>query len=286
MKVIDGNKLAEKILDQVQKDVYELDISPQLDIIFVGNSPASEVYVNKKIAAGQKVGISVNVHKYETITQQELLELVIKLNFDNNCNAIIIQLPVPGIDTYSAMESISPLKDVDGLNPLSLGRLWHGKRKKLIPATALAIEYIIGSISEESGKTLKEFLTGKHVVIVNRSLIIGKPITAMLLENNATVTIAHSKTENLSSITKNADIIVSGTGKSGLITAEMIKEGVVLIDTGFGKSNSEIWGDIDKKSVQDKASWLSPVPNGVGPVGVSMLIKNTLTAAKLQKGLL
>ena len=184
-------------------------------------------------------------------------------------------------------EKIAPEKDVDGLNPITQGKLWVNGDVNLLPATTRAIyEAIIKShyiLDPNLDLDLNEFLTGKHVVIINRSIIIGKPLTALFLLHDCTVTIAHSKTRNLAAITRQADILVSATGNKNFISAEMIKPGVIIIDAGFNKEQGKIYGDVDPKAIATKASCLSPVPDGIGPIGVAMLIDNTVLAAQFQK---
>ena len=288
MKIIDGKKIADEILQKTKDRIAKQKLSPQLDIIFVGEHQASATFVAKKQEAGKNVGVKVIVHKFDQITERELERLVSKLNQDEKINGIIIQLPVPNLSkNYKVFEKIAPEKDVDGLNPITQGKLWVNGDVNLLPATTRAIyEAIIKShyiLDPNLDLDLNEFLTGKHVVIINRSIIIGKPLTALFLLHDCTVTIAHSKTRNLAAITRQADILVSATGNKNFISAEMIKPGVIIIDAGFNKEQGKIYGDVDPKAIATKASCLSPVPDGIGPIGVAMLIDNTVLAAQFQK---
>jgi methylenetetrahydrofolate dehydrogenase (NADP+)/methenyltetrahydrofolate cyclohydrolase len=282
MKQIDGKGIADQMLKSAAQKIKTEGLTPRLDIIWVGDNPSSEVYVEKKRQAGESIGVKVNVHRYTEISAGELGIFTGELSAMPEVNGIIIQLPVPGIDPHSAFAEISPAKDVDGLNPTSLGKLWQ-KQDVLIPATVRAVLLVLEYIAAEEETTTGLILQGREVLIINRSDIIGKPLAALLLAYDCTVTIAHSKTDTLDELISRADIIVSGTGKSGLITSRKIKEGVILIDVGFNKKDGKISGDIISGLVEKKAGWLSPVPNGIGPIGVAALIDNTVDAAIIQK---
>lgn len=276
MNLIDGKALADEVLKSAKLKIETHNLKPRLDIIWIGNNSASEVYINKKKAAGEMVGVQVVIHHYDEISEAELVTITKELNVNPEVSGIIIQLPVPEIDTHNAFAAISLEKDVDGLNPLSLGKLWQ-KQQVLIPATVRAIWLVL----ERTGADL----VGKHALIINRSEIIGKPLAALLLAADCTVTIAHSKTKDLEKLTSTADIIVTGTGESNFISVENIKQDAIIVDVGFNKNAAKVSGDVNVESVAEKASWLSPVPNGVGPIGVAALIDNTVEAAGLQSAL-
>lgn len=282
MQIIDGKALADSVLTEAKNRIINDSLSPRLDIILIGNNIASKVYVSKKIEAAQSIGVEVKVHEFDDLSEDALIDLIKKLNDDILVNAIIVQLPIPNFDPTNAISHISPRKDVDGLNPFSLGKLWQGSGYSLVPATALAVLSSIEHVARSNNMSLEEYLRGKNALIINRSVIIGKPVAALLLNNNATVTIAHSKTQDLNTLLKQADIVISGTGQAGFITGDKIKQDAVIIDTGFNKNDEGMWGDVDNDSVASKASWVSPVPGGIGPLGVAMLISNTVEAASIQ----
>jgi methylenetetrahydrofolate dehydrogenase (NADP+)/methenyltetrahydrofolate cyclohydrolase len=283
MQIIEGKVLAAQILSEIKTQTSALEKKPRLDIIFVGDDQASAAYISQKQQAGAETEIVVNVHKFPEISLQDLGFLIEQLNVDAAVNAIIVQLPLPDKELSNALSSIEPKKDVDGLNALSLGRLWHDADTQMQPATPAAIiaalDYVAAANKEQN------FYEGRNALVINRSLIIGKPLSAILLSKNCTVTIAHSKTRNLSELIHDADIIVTGTGNRELIKPEQVKSGCVLIDAAFNKIDGKVYGDIDTDLFKDKDVWLSPVPGGIGPLGVAMLLKNTLEAAKSQNTL-
>jgi methylenetetrahydrofolate dehydrogenase (NADP+)/methenyltetrahydrofolate cyclohydrolase len=295
MKKIDGNKLAQEILDKIKQEISDRKIYPRLEIVNIGANFASEVYIEKKKNAASQVGIEVNVNFFDTISQEELEELITAFNENKEVHGIMIQLPIKNaeINKERIFEIIDPQKDVDGLSPVSLGRLWSGQ-ESFVSATPLSILECLRFISiyedqeytsdeADSGKQdnkLKEFLSGKNILIINRSNILGKPLAAILSKYDATVTVAHSKSD-LKTHSKNSDIIILGTGKSGLINSEMIKDEVILIDAGINETASGVGGDLNLELIDEsKVSWITPVPGGVGPITVAMLMKNTLEAAK------
>lgn len=282
MEIIDGQTISEGILNEVKKQISQLAFKPRLDIVFVGKNPSSQVYVKKKQQAGGKVGIEVVVHKSDTITAPKLEELITELADNREVNGIIIQMPVPDINPATALKLIPVIKDVDALNPLTLGLIWQNDKKVILPATPAAILEVLRFVASKKHESVEVFLRGKNVLLINRSLIIGKPLAGILTGYDATVTIAHSKTTNLNELTSYADIIVSGTGHQGLIDFTKLKSEAIVIDAGYNKSGSQAKGDINPGNVTDKVAWLSPVPGGIGPIGVAMLIRNTLEAAKLQ----
>lgn len=284
MNKINGRQLAEKIINNVTKQVSELSFQPRLDIIFIGENSASEVYVAKKIAAGEQAGIQVVVHREQEMSDNALQNLIRELAEDEKVHGIILQLPAKGVNVEAAFELIPTSKDVDGLNTASLGNLWHN-HKALIPATPRAVLAVLKEVAENNVQSIEDYIEGKQIVIINRSVIIGKPLAAILTNLNATVTVAHSYTKNLQDYLKMADIIISGVGKPGLINADMLKQDVVFIDAGFVKVENKIKGDLGDNDISQVASWLSPVPNGIGPLGVACLIENTVIAAQQSSSL-
>ena len=281
-KKIDGLEVAKSVKDRVKKAVEELKtqgIEPCLATILVGNNPASATYVKNKHKACDEVGIITKDHNpSDTISQNEVNELIDSLNKDNSVHGILVQLPLPSqLDEFETTSRISPIKDVDGLTPHNVGLLSMKKAilKACTPSGIMEMfdYYGIG-------------LEGKNVAIINRSNLIGKPLYHMLLEKNATVVTCHSKTKNLKDITLNSDIIISGVGDRSkfVLTPDMIKEGVVVIDVAITRVDGKLKGDTEFDEIIQKASYATPVPGGVGPMTVSMLLKNTVTAASLSKG--
>lgn len=279
---IDGITVANAVKDRVRKAVQELKsegITPCLATILVGENLASATYVKNKQKACADVGIITKDHKLiESFPQQEMNSLVDLLNKDNSVHGILIQLPLPKqLDEFSTISRISPIKDVDGLTPYSVGLLSSGKAI-LKPCTPSGIM--------EMFDYYKIDLAGKHAVIINRSNLVGKPLYHLLLEKNATVTTCHSKTKNLKEHCQNADVLITAIGDRTkfVLTADMIKEDAVVIDVGISRQNGKIVGDADYEEILKKASFATPVPGGVGPMTVAMLLKNTVTAASISKG--
>ena len=279
---IDGITVANAVKDRVRKAVQELKsegITPCLATILVGENLASTTYVKNKQKACADVGIITKDHKLpESFSQQKMNSLVDLLNNDDSVHGILIQLPLPKqLDEFSTTSRISPIKDVDGLTPYSVGLLSSGKAI-LKPCTPSGIM--------EMFDYYKIDLAGKHAVIINRSNLVGKPLYHLLLEKNATVTTCHSKTQNLKEHCQNADILITAIGDRTkfILTADMVKEGAVVIDVGISRENGKIAGDIDYEEIVKKASFVTPVPGGVGPMTVAMLLKNTVTAASISKG--
>ena len=273
MILLDGKKLSLKLKDELKLktkeyiDIYN--IIPKLVIIMVGNNPASQIYVRNKIKSATYCGIKAElINLEESITNEELINVVEKLNIDNSVHGIIVQLPLPKhINEEMIINTVKAEKDVDGFGIINKGKLFSGI-KCLVSATPSGIM-----------KLLKEYnidLTGKNAVVIGRSNIVGKPMSMLLLNANATVTITHSKTKNLSEITKNADIIVAAVGKANFVTSDMVKEGVVIIDVGINRIDDKIYGDVDFENVKEKASYITPVPGGVGPLTIVSLLENTL----------
>lgn len=278
-QLIDGKLISKKVKDEVREKTQALKergIVPGLAVIIVGEDPASQIYVRNKQRACEEVGFES--YKYalpESTTQQELLELIKKLNDDKSVNGILCQLPLPKhIDESTVINNILPEKDVDAFHPVNVGKIMIGDYS-FLPCTPAGVMELIASTGTE--------ITGKECVVVGRSNIVGKPMAMLLLHKSGTVTVCHSKTVDLKAQCKRADILVAAVGVSKLIKGDMVKEGAVLIDVGMNRDeNGKLCGDIDFESCKDKASYITPVPGGVGPMTIAMLMKNTLTAAIIQ----
>ena len=277
--IIDGKALAKKIREQLKEECSKLKkegILPKLAVIMVGDDPASKVYVRNKSKACEDVGIEYKEYLLSSNTKQkELIELIEKLNQDKTINGILLQSPIPAnLDINEAFRTISPQKDVDGFNPVNVGKLVLNQ-DTFVSCTPYGIM-----------KMFEEYdidLTGKNVTILGRSNIVGKPLIQCCLNKNATVTVCHSKTKDLKEHTKNADIVISAIGKAKFVTADMIKDGAVVIDVGINRDESgKIIGDVDFEKVSSKASYITPVPGGVGPMTIAMLMNNVIKATKLQ----
>lgn len=279
-KIIDGKEVSAFIKDSVKEKTLELKQKGEeitLAVIIVGNDPASRVYVNNKKKACEYVGFrSLEFALDEDASEEELLSLIDRLNEDEKVNGILCQLPVPKhIDEEKVIDRISPDKDVDGFSKINVGKLWLGKYD-LAACTPMGVMELL--------KYYDIDVCGKNCVIIGRSNIVGKPMAALLLEQNGTVTVCHSKTKNLADITSNADIIVAAVGRAGFVTADMVKDGAVVIDVGINRnSEGKLCGDVDFESVKEKASYITPVPGGCGPMTIALLMKNTLIAAEKQK---
>jgi len=280
MRKINGKELAQEVLSKAKLETASLKSPPRLDIIFVGTDPASATYVKVKAKTGKETGINVNIHRFSG-QNPDVAQKIKELGADKQCNAIIVQLPLPKRDD-KLLELIPPAKDVDGLNPLSLGKIWQNL-PALVPATPAAIMYALEHIAKTEGNA--DYLSGKTVLVINRSVVIGRPLAALLLQKDCTVTIAHSKTKNLPELLATADIVITGTGQTGILKKEYLKQDAVVIDAGFSIRDGKIKGDVNPDELEGKAGWLSPVPGGIGPLGVAMLLMNTVTAAKNQSGL-
>lgn len=277
--IIDGKAISKQIKDELRDEVEKLTeagINACLAVIQVGNDPASTVYVNNKKKACAYVGINSRSYELpEDTSEQTLLDLVQKLNEDPEVNGILVQLPLPKqIDEDKVIRTISPDKDVDGFHPVSVGRLWIGEKGFLSCTPAGVIQLL-----KRSGIEIE----GKECVIIGRSNIVGKPMAMLLLHESGTITICHSKTNNLKEICQNADILVVAIGKAKFITGDMIKKGAVVIDVGMDRDeNGKLCGDVDFDSAKEVAGYITPVPGGVGPMTIATLMRNTLTAAKVQ----
>lgn len=280
--IIDGKKVSAQVKEQVRIETEELvkkGIKPGLAVIIVGDDPASRVYVNNKKKACEKVGfLSKEFALPATTTQEELLSLVKELNEDREINGILCQLPLPkGLDEKAVIEAISPLKDVDAFHASNVGKIMIGDYD-FLPCTPAGVMEMLHSYNIP--------VEGKECVVIGRSNIVGKPMAMLLLHENGTVTITHSRTKNLKEFTKRADILVAAIGKPKFVTADMVKEGAVVIDVGMDRDeNGKLCGDVDFENVKEKCSAITPVPGGVGPMTIAVLMKNTLKACKIQNNL-
>ncbi len=279
-QIIDGKELSKKIKLQLKIEVEELKkegIIPKLAVIMVGDDPASKVYVRNKSRACRKVGIEFEEYLFDAnIEEKELFSIIEKLNKDNSVTGILLQAPIPkNLNINKAFELISPTKDVDGFNPINIGKLTIGE-DSFISCTPYGIIKMFEDYKIET--------EGKHVVILGRSNIVGKPLIQCMLNLNSTVTVCHSRTSNIEEITKTADILISAIGKPRFVTSNMVKEGVVVIDVGINRLDDGLLvGDVDFENVFNKASYITPVPGGVGPMTIAMLLTNIVKAAKLSK---
>ena len=277
--IIDGKQVAQKTREQLKKDVEQLKkegIIPKLTVIMVGDNPASKVYVKQKSKACNDVGVEYEEYFLDTnTTQEELLALIDKLNNDKSVNGILLQSPLPAhLDISEAFRRIDYRKDVDGFHPMNVGKLVLGQ-DTFISCTPFGIMRLF--------EEYKIDLCGKNVVIIGRSNIVGKPLVQCCLNNNATVTICHSKTKDVKEAAKNADVVVAAIGKAKFVKADMIKEGAIVIDVGINRLDTgKLVGDVDFDAVSQKASYITPVPGGVGPMTVAMLMNNVVKAAKEQ----
>lgn len=276
MKIIDGKAVSLEVKNDIKEKTAKLKesgIVPTLAVIIVGNDSASRVYVNNKKKACEYIGFNSSEYTLdESISQIELLELIEKLNRDPQVDGILCQLPLPKhIDETAVMNTISPEKDVDAFTPSNVGKIMSGEYD-MLPCTPAGIMELIASTGED--------ISGKHAVVVGRSNIVGKPVAMLLLHQNATVTICHSKTKNLKEICRQADILVAAVGKAKFITSDMVKDGATVIDVGINRDESgKLCGDVDFDSVSEKVSHITPVPGGCGPMTIAMLMKNTYNAA-------
>lgn len=275
--IIDGKSIAEEIRTSIKERVSKMkeamNINPSLTVILVGDNPSSQVYVRNKERACIEVGIDSNIIRMsEKTSEQELLDTIQKLNEDRSVHGILVQLPLPEqINEDKIIAAIDPNKDVDGFHPINRGKLFAGE-KSLEPCTPMGIIRLLDHIGYE--------IEGKNAVIIGRSNIVGKPVALMLLKRNATVTIVHTRTKDIKSITQTADILVVAVGRAKIVDSSYIKEGAVVIDVGINRLDGKLCGDVDFDDVKDKAGYITPVPRGVGPMTIAMLLENTLTAAE------
>lgn len=276
-EIIDGKELAKKIRIDLKEEVNELKnkgINPKLAVIMVGDDKASKVYVKNKSKACEEIGIEYEEFLMdENTTMEELLELIDNLNNRKDIHGILLQSPIPkNLHINEAFNKISYKKDVDGFNPINVGKLSIGQ-DCFISCTPFGVVKMLEEYNIE--------IQGKNVVIIGRSNIVGKPLIQCMLQKNATVTVCHSKTENIKDITKNADILIAALGKAKFVTADMVKDGAVIIDVGINRNDEgKLVGDVDFENVEKKASYITPVPGGVGPMTIAMLMTNVVKAAK------
>ncbi|MFH1715096.1 MAG: bifunctional methylenetetrahydrofolate dehydrogenase/methenyltetrahydrofolate cyclohydrolase FolD [Elusimicrobiota bacterium] len=281
-KIINGNDLAENIKsilgDEISKISSKAGRAPGLAVIIVGNNPASEIYVRLKKKDCDVLGIYSEVFALpENTAEKDLLKLISDLNMNNSIDGILVQLPLPKhINTDNVLDAIDPMKDVDCFHPYNLGLLFAGK-PRFLPCTPAGVMELL--------KSKKINVSGKHAVVIGRSNIVGKPCALLLLSENATVTICHSKTKNIEEIVKKSDIVVAAIGKPKFINADMIKDGAVVIDVGINRVNGSVVGDVDFDSVISKASYITPVPKGVGPMTRAMLMQNAVKAYKTRNNI-
>jgi methylenetetrahydrofolate dehydrogenase (NADP+)/methenyltetrahydrofolate cyclohydrolase len=276
-QLIDGNALSKQLRTQVAADTAALKakgLTPGLAVVLVGDNQASQVYVRNKVKACEDAGLHSVLEKYEaTMTEADLLARVEALNNDDSIHGILVQLPLPAhIDAQKVIEAISPAKDVDGFHIASAGALMTGM-PGFWPCTPYGCMKMIESIGYD--------LKGKHAVVIGRSNIVGKPMALMLLQKDATVTVAHSRTQNLKALTLQADVIVAAVGKRNVLTADMVKPGAVVLDVGMNRNDEgKLCGDVDFDGVKEVAGYITPVPGGVGPMTITMLLVNTLESAQ------
>ena len=274
--ILDGKNLRDELLEELKNKLSSYSVMPKLVVILAGDNPASQIYVNNKKKTAEKLGIISDVINYPaTVSENELLEKINELNNDKAVNAILVQLPLPEhIDKTKIINAISPIKDVDGFTPENFGKLLTGEKPYVYPCTPKGILLLLDKYGIE--------VDGKHVVIVGRSNIVGKPLAIMLLNRNATVTICHSHTKNLQEITKTADVLISAVGEK-LIEDNMVKINGVVVDVGIFKDETgKTRGDVDFANVSSKTAFITPVPGGVGPMTITSLMLNTVELFDIQ----
>jgi methylenetetrahydrofolate dehydrogenase (NADP+)/methenyltetrahydrofolate cyclohydrolase len=287
-RILDGKVIAKAILDELTEEVVEFirndGVTPTLAAVLVGDEPASDVYVRNKRRACERTGLESHLHRLPAETaEEELLELIARLNRNDAVHGILVQLPLPDqINASRILDAVSPWKDVDAFHPENVGRLSQG-RPRFLPCTPHGVQQLLHRYEIP--------VDARHVVVVGRSDIVGKPLALMLMQKdsgmgptaaNATVTVCHSRTPDLGHTTRQADVVVAAIGQARFITAEMVRPGAVVVDVGINRTAAGLVGDVDFESVKEVASYITPVPGGVGPLTVAMLMRNTLTAAELQ----
>ncbi|SCT80664.1 bifunctional methylenetetrahydrofolate dehydrogenase/methenyltetrahydrofolate cyclohydrolase FolD [Staphylococcus aureus] len=280
-KILDGKQIAKDYRQGLQNQVEALKekgFTPKLSVILVGNDGASQSYVRSKKKAAEKIGmISEIVHLEETATEEEVLNELNRLNNDDSVSGILVQVPLPKqVSEQKILEAINPDKDVDGFHPINIGKLYIDEQT-FVPCTPLGIMEILKHADID--------LEGKNAVVIGRSHIVGQPVSKLLLQKNASVTILHSRSKDMASYLKDADVIVSAVGKPGLVTKDVVKEGAVIIDVGnTPDENGKLKGDVDYDAVKEIAGAITPVPGGVGPLTITMVLNNTLLAEKMRRG--
>lgn len=274
--ILDGKSIKSKILDELKEEVSKMEEKPSFVVIQVGDNPASNVYIKQKGKMAEYIGYGYqHIRLDENITEEELLSRIDELNKDKNIHGILVQMPLPShIDTNKIQNAVLPEKDVDGLSDMNAGMLFHGK-DALFSCTPYGVMELF--------KRYDISVTSKHVVVVGRSNLVGKPMATMLTNEGATVTLCHSKTVDLAKYTKDADILIVTVGKPKLITEDMVSDGAIVIDVGINRLETGLCGDVDYENVSKKAKYITPVPGGVGPMTVAMLAMNVLKAYKIQK---
>ncbi len=277
-KLIKGKKIAKDIEENLKKQVLKFKRKPKLAVILVGQDSASHIYVKMKKRVAQRIGVGVEVFIFDqNVSQENLIKKIYSLNQNKTIDGILVQLPLPeSLNAKKIISCIDPEKDIDGFHPLNKGFLLNNQNKsqRFVPCTALGVLELIKKYTD---------IQGKKAVVVGRSNIVGKPIACLLLENNATVEICHSHTKNLKEQTKSADILVVAVGKKNFITSDMVKKGAVVIDVGINRIGKKLFGDLDFNKVKNKAGYITPVPGGVGPMTVIMLMKNVIKAKNLNQ---
>ncbi|CUG99930.1 TPA: bifunctional methylenetetrahydrofolate dehydrogenase/methenyltetrahydrofolate cyclohydrolase FolD [Staphylococcus aureus] len=281
-KILDGKQIAKDYRQGLQDQfeaLKEKGFTPKLSVILVGNDGASQSYVRSKKKAAEKIGmISEIVHLEETATEEEVLNELNRLNNDDSVSGILVQVPLPKqVSEQKILEAINPEKDVDGFHPINIGKLYIDEQT-FVPCTPLGIMEILKHADID--------LEGKNAVVIGRSHIVGQPVSKLLLQKNASVTILHSRSKDMASYLKDADVIVSAVGKPGLVTKDVVKEGAVIIDVGnTPDENGKLKGDVDYDAVKEIAGAITPVPGGVGPLTITMVLNNTLLAEKMRRGI-
>lgn len=281
-KILDGKQIAKDYRQGLQNQVEALKekgFTPKLSVILVGNDGASQSYVRSKKKAAEKIGmISEIVHLEETATEEEVLNELNRLNNDDSVSGILVQVPLPKqVSEQKILEAINPDKDVDGFHPINIGKLYIDEQT-FVPCTPLGIMEILKHADID--------LEGKNAVVIGRSHIVGQPVSKLLLQKNASVTILHSRSKDMASYLKDADVIVSAVGKPGLVTKDVVKEGAVIIDVGNTPyEDGKLKGDVDYDAVKEIAGAITPVPGGVGPLTITMVLNNTLLAEKMRRGI-
>lgn len=278
-KIIDGKKAALALREKLAQHIARYDKKPELAVILAGNDEASLIYDRNKQKAAQEAGMKCEIfHLPETVSQEELLSLIERLNADDNVNGMIVQLPLPEhISQAEVLKHIKPEKDVDGFCPVNAGLLLANSSDAIAAATPKGIMHLLKSVFPD--------LSGKTAVVIGRSNIVGKPLASLLLNSNCTVTVVHSKTRDIEAETRRADIVIAACGCPKMVKASWIKEGAVLIDVGINRIDGKLCGDIDFDDVKHKAAYVTPVPGGVGPMTVAMLLENTFEAFLKQNNL-
>jgi len=275
MYIIDGNKIKEQKALAISKKIETINDKLKLVVIQVGDDPASNVYVKNKKLFSERVGILFEHIKYDSINENDLISKIYELNNDNTVTGILVQLPLPeNIDEKRVVSAINPLKDVDGLTPSNIGNLFLGN-KCLIPCTALGVLELLNSVNAQ--------IKGSNIVLVGSSILVGIPLLGLLIQQGATVTMCNENTKDLKSITKEADILIVAIGEKEFIKESFVKEDAIVIDVGINRDNNKLYGDCDFENIKDKCKAITPVPGGVGPLTITMLMNNVIEAYFLQK---